>query len=141
MRHFYFLTLIALGLSFFSSCQQQEIKEEVIIEKEIDPAMEPGLIHNVYFWLKEDISETERQQFVDGLRSLETISTVKRMFIGRPADTAEREVVDNSFDYSLQLWFDDVAGQDAYQVDPVHVQLVELNGLWTKVEVKDNLLL
>ncbi|PHI21265.1 stress responsive alpha-beta barrel [Lewinellaceae bacterium SD302] len=100
--------------------------------------MEPGLIHNVYFWLKEDITEAETKRFIAGLKSLETVETVERMFLGRPANTENRDVVDNSFDYSLQLWFKDQAGQDTYQTHPTHLEFVELQDLWTKVVVRDN---
>lgn len=142
MRLLYLLVIAILFTFFSTACREKEVeKEEIIIEKEIDPNANPGLIHNVYFWLKEDISETEREQFLSAMRSLEDISTVKRMFIGVPAETENRDVVDNSFDYSLQLWFDDQAGQDAYQVDPIHLKVVALKDLWTKVQVKDNLLL
>ncbi len=86
---------------------------------------DPGMAHTVYFWLQEGLSAEERQQFEAGVRQLSGAPTVKRLFLGGPASTPSRGVVDNSFDYNLVLWFDDVAGHDAYQVSPTHLKFVE----------------
>ena len=50
-----------------------------------------------------------------------------------------RDVVDNSFDYALILHFDDLAGHDAYQSHPRHVQMLEEHrDKFTKVVVHDS---
>ncbi len=84
----------------------------------------PGMAHTVYFWLKDGLSAEELKSFEEGIRSLTGAPTVKRLFLGTPAGTPSRGVVDNSFDYNLVLWFDDVAGHDAYQVSPTHLKFV-----------------
>lgn len=134
VRSAYLLLILAL----LTACQEQDVEKDVVIESDTEMATEPGLIHSVYFWLKADISPAEREQFEAGLQSLGEVPTVERMFLGRPANTAKRDVVDNSFDYSLQLWFADQAGQDAYQTDSIHQEFVKLQSLWTKVVVRDN---
>jgi len=102
-------------------------------------AATPGMMHNVFFWLKEDLSEADEQAFVAGIKSLQTISAVKSSFIGPPASTEARDVVDNTYSYALLLHFADVEGQNAYQVDPIHLQFVEDHkDKWTKVIVYDN---
>ncbi len=143
MKVAYLLCILCSLLFVAYGCQEPEIvKEEIVIEKTIDPAGQPGMMHTVYFWLREDLSEDDRRQFVDGIRSLDAAPSVKRSFIGGPAGTPSRGVVDNSFDYALILWFDDVAGHDAYQVDPIHLKFVEGNeDKWTKVVVRDNAVL
>lgn len=85
----------------------------------------PGMIHTVYFWLKPDLSDADRADFVRGAKQLADAPTVLHCFVGAPADTAERDVTDHSFDHSLHLLFADVAAQNAYQVDPVHLKFVE----------------
>jgi len=123
------------------ACQDKEIKEEIIIEREIDPDAEPGLMHTVYFWLEEGLSEEERAGFVRGVRSLEAMPSVKRFFIGPPATTPSRGVVDNSFDLALVVWFDDVAGHDEYQEHPIHLKFVEEHeDKFATVKVFDNVL-
>ncbi len=99
---------------------------------------DPGLAHTVYFWLKPELDDAARAEFVAGMRSLSGAPTVRRVLVGPAAATPSRGVVDNSFDYMLVLWFDDVAGHDAYQVDPVHLAFVEGNeDKWTTVKVYD----
>ncbi len=103
-----------------------------------DASQYPGLAHTVYFWLKPDLDAAARTRFVDALKSLEDAPSVRRVLVGPAAATPSRGVVDNSFDYMLVLWFDDVAGHDAYQIDPVHLAFVEGNeDKWTTVKVYD----
>ncbi len=83
------------------------------------------MAHTVYFWLQDGLSDQELESFEAGVRSLEASPTVRKLFLGGPAATPSRGVVDNSFDYNLVLWFDDVAGHDAYQISPVHLKFVE----------------
>lgn len=102
----------------------------------------PGLIHNVFFWLREDLTEEERAAFLEGVKSLGTVNTVRAIYIGPPAPTEERGVVDNSFSYALLVHFDDLEGQNAYQIDPIHLRFVEDHqDKWTKVTVYDNTLI
>lgn len=102
----------------------------------------PGLIHNVFFWLREDLSAAEEAAFLEGVKSLNTISTVKAFYLGPPASTEKRDVVDNSFSYALLVHFDDIEGQNAYQIDPIHLKFVEDHqDKWTRVTVYDNSLI
>ncbi len=90
----------------------------------MNSTQDPGMAHTVYFWLQDGLTDAERQSFEEGVRKLEASPTVRRLFLGKSAATPSRGVVDNSFDYNLVLWFDDVAGHDAYQVSPVHLKFV-----------------
>ena len=87
-------------------------------------ATDPGMTHTVYFWLQDSLTQADKDSFVEGVRSLAGAPTVKRLFVGTPAATPSRGVVNNSFDYTLVLWFDDVAGHDAYQVSDTHLKFV-----------------
>ncbi len=100
----------------------------------------PKLLHHVFFWLKNPESIADREQLIAGVRSLAAIDTVRSIHVGVPASTEKREVVDNSYHVSELLGFDDVAGQDAYQVHPLHKKFVEEHQhLWSKVVVYDAL--
>ncbi len=127
-------------LANFTSCTQE--KEEVVeVERVIDADMEPGLMHTVYFWLNDEVDEASAKNFEDGVWSLEGIPTVKRMFVGPAASTPTRGVTDNSFDYALIIWFDDVAGHDVYQEHPIHLKFVEeQEAKFKRVQVYDNVL-
>ncbi|WJG10680.1 Dabb family protein [Aliiglaciecola sp. LCG003] len=103
---------------------------------------EPKLVHSVYFWLKNPGSTNDRDALIAGLKTLKQIPTVKSMQIGLPATTEKRDVVDNSFDVFELMYFDDTAGQSAYQVHPLHLKFVEnCSHLWDKVVVHDSLIL
>jgi hypothetical protein len=98
-----------------------------------------ALIHHVFFWLKEPNNETHKKQLVKALNDLLKVETIKMSHIGFPAGTESRDVVDHSYSVSYMVMFDDQAGQDAYQVHPLHVKFVEENShLWEKVVVYDS---
>ena len=98
----------------------------------------PRLVHHVFFWLKNPDSKEDLAKLLDGIRSLAAIETVRGIHVGVPASTEKRDVVDNSFSASEMLFFDDVAGQEAYQVHPLHQKFVrEHSQLWSKVIVYD----
>lgn|SRR5690606_26867769 len=100
----------------------------------------PKLVHKVYFWLKNPDSSEDRDQLVAGLKTLSQIESVRVLQIGVPASTEKREVVDNSFQVSELMMFDDVEGQNAYQVHPIHQQFVDqCSHLWEKVVVYDSI--
>ncbi|MCX2585273.1 MULTISPECIES: Dabb family protein [unclassified Pedobacter] len=77
------------------------------------------IAHHVLFWLKADMTETEKAAFRKSLETLEQIEEVKTFHLGTPAPI-ERAVVDSSYTFSLLLLFEDLAGHDVYQVHPLH---------------------
>jgi aminoglycoside phosphotransferase family enzyme len=96
------------------------------------------IVHHVFFWLKNPDSEVDKKQLIEGLTSLRDIKEVKRLVIGTPASTLKREVVDNSFDVSELMVFENVEDQDAYQAHPKHKEFVDnYSQLWEKVVVYD----
>jgi hypothetical protein len=98
------------------------------------------LTHHVFFWLKNPNSKEDLQKLLAGLKTLSKIETVKKLYIGVPASTEKREVVDNSYSASELMFFDDVEGQNVYQVHPIHKKFVEeCSHLWEKVIVYDSI--
>lgn len=99
----------------------------------------PGFVHSVYFWLKEDVNDTQRKSFQQGLEDLGNCPTVLDAFIGPPADTP-REVVDNSYDFALLVFFRNKADHDAYQEDEGHHRFIrDFKDLWARVQIYDHL--
>jgi hypothetical protein len=96
------------------------------------------LAHHVFFWLKNPDSTADRDKLVEGLKTLKQIQTIKKLHIGVPASTEKRDVVDNSYQVSELMFFDDVEGQNVYQVHPIHKKFIEdCSHLWSKVVVYD----
>lgn len=93
------------------------------------------MIHQVFFWLKEgeDVQDFKKEASVLG-----KCRTVENFYIGTPAPTEARDVVDNSYQVACTLFFDSLADQAAYQVDPDHLEFIKRNSdRWTSVKVYD----
>lgn len=113
-------------------------KDQELARLQSELETDGGLIHTVFFWMKDGIDDGERQQFEDGLSSLADIESVKRFYWGTPAATDERDVVDRSYDYALVVHFEDVKGHDVYGPHKIHEKFIEdSSNLWTKVAVYD----
>lgn len=95
------------------------------------------LVHTVYFWLKSDLTETDRAAFRAGVDTLASIACADAVYIGTPS-TTDRPVIDKSYDIGLTVVLRDMAAHDAYQVDPIHLQFVEQFGsYWERVVIYD----
>jgi hypothetical protein len=98
------------------------------------------VVHHVFFWLKRPGNAADKAELIKGLKTLSAVPQVKKLLVGTPASTEKREVVDNSFDVSELMYFDNAADQDAYQVHPVHKAFVDAySHLWERVVVYDML--
>lgn len=94
-------------------------------------------VHTVYFWLKPGLTAAERADFAAGVQSLGGAPSVRHLWHGAPAAT-DRPVIDRTYSRGLTLVFDDAAGHDAYQTDPVHLRFVEQHrDKWTRVQIYD----
>jgi hypothetical protein len=90
-------------------------------------------VHNVYFWVKPDLTPPQMETLVKGMTALTTIPSVKFGFVGKPAST-DRPVIDRSYSYTLVVAFDDKAGHDLYQEHPIHDAFRKDCGtFWNKV--------
>lgn len=99
------------------------------------------IIHSVYFWLKEGLTEAEEQDFLNFFEALRSIPEVEYLSIGKPAPTNPREVVDNSFSYHLIAFFKSMDDINVYETHPDHIAAVEqYKQYWTRVEVRDSVI-
>lgn len=96
------------------------------------------VIHHVFFWLKHPESEADKKALIAGLKTLKAVPQVQQLLVGTPASTIKREVVDNSFQVSELMYFNNTKDQDEYQVHPLHKAFVEkCSHLWERVVVYD----
>lgn len=95
--------------------------------------------HVVYFWLNKPEDPAQRKQFLNNLKEfISAMDNIQDSFIGAPANT-NRDVVDNSYQYSLNLGFENKAEQDIYQDHPLHKKFIEKSAhLWNRVLVYDS---
>lgn len=96
------------------------------------------LVHTVLFWLKEEMPQEKKAIFEQNLSKLKQISSVENVFIGEPAMTTKRPVIDDSYDYCLTVILKDIAAHDLYQQDPIHLEFIErCSQMWKRVVVYD----
>jgi hypothetical protein len=99
----------------------------------------PKLVHHVFFWLKNPDSKEDLERLLAGIRTLGAIETLRGLHVGVPASTEKRAVVDSSYSASELMFFDDVEGQNAYQVHPIHQKFIaDCSHLWSRVTVFDS---
>ncbi|MFB3894154.1 MAG: Dabb family protein [Phycisphaerae bacterium] len=96
------------------------------------------LVHSVYFWLKGGLSSADREAFRQGLESLTAIKSAREVYIGSPAPTPKRPIVESSYDFGLIVVLPDMAAHDAYQIDPVHKAFIaKFSPMWERLLVFD----
>lgn len=99
------------------------------------------VIHSVYFWLREDLNESEKDNFVEFFEELKSIEAIQTLKYGKPAPANPRPVVDNSFSYNLIVSFANMEDLNIYEDHPVHLAAIEkFKNFWVKVEVRDTML-
>ena len=113
-----------------TSCKDKTEKSNITFDS--------NFAHVVYFWLKNPDSVEDCAEFEKALNQfLSTSEYAQTKFIGKPANTP-RDVVDNSWTYSIILTFPSKEIQDQYQKEPVHLKFVEeASHLWERVQVYD----
>jgi hypothetical protein len=96
--------------------------------------------HVVYFWLNDPENISQKKQFLTNITEfIENMENIQDAFIGIPAETP-REVVDNSYQFSLILGFKNKTEQDTYQEHPLHKQFIDKTAhLWKRVVVYDSI--
>ena len=100
-------------------------------------ASRPGLVHSVYFTLRED-SPAARARLVADCRTLAGIDGVELLEVGVRDESQTREVNDQEFDVALTIGFRDAAALARYVDHPVHQELLAKNGAsFAKVRVFD----
>ena len=124
MRSFLLLFLISSSLT---TIQAQDKK-----------AKEP-LVHTVLFWLKNPESKPDCIAFETAIQKFIANNPQKITgYLGKPANTEARGVVDASFTYFYQMTFANATAEAAYQIDPTHLAFIaEAEHLWEKVIVYD----
>ena len=98
------------------------------------------IIHNVYFWLRKDLTQAQRATFEDELRKLAQIPYLASASVGKAATTEARPVTDHSFDYTSCLTFRTMADHEHYQAGcEFHRRFVEVcKPMFDRVVVYDN---
>jgi len=101
--------------------------------------LEGGFFHMVFFWLVNDTQEVKQKFLMELTQFVDQVDEIKKVHVGPPADT-DRDVIDNTYSYSLVLTFDSKKEHDIYQEHPAHKKFIEnASSLWEKVLVYDSI--
>lgn len=96
------------------------------------------LVHSVFFWLKPGLSDADRAAVRKGLESLSAIKAAEKVYVGVPAATPRRPVVESSYDFALTVIVKDIAAHDAYQADPIHQAFANtFKPMWDRILIFD----
>jgi hypothetical protein len=103
------------------------------------PSKKVNFRHVVYFWLNEPEDPSQKKIFLENLKYfIGNMDNILDSHIGVPADT-HREVIDNTYQYCLNLGFENKTEQEIYQEHPLHKQFIEKSvHLWKRVLVYDS---
>ena len=95
--------------------------------------------HVVYFWLNEPENASQKKQFLKNLKEfIGNMDNILDAYIGTPADT-HRDVVDNTYQYCINLGFENKKEHDLYQDHPLHKEFIDKSvHLWKRVLVYDS---
>ena len=98
------------------------------------------LVHTVYFWLSPTVSAQERSDFRHAVEELGKLKSIEMAYVGAPAPTVKRPLIDDSYSVALTVIFKDMAAHDVYQTDPDHLAFIaKWKATWAKVQIYDAL--
>ena len=93
--------------------------------------------HSVYFWLRRDLSNEQRNAFEEQMQILTKIEPCITATYGQPT-ASDRPVVDKTYDFALVGIYASSEDHDAYQVHPDHQYFLKnFNTYWDKVTIYD----
>jgi hypothetical protein len=99
-----------------------------------------NFLHMVFFWLKNDEEKTKKAFLTELRKFIDHVDMIRSQHIGTPADT-DRDVIDNTYSFSLVLSFDSKKEHDEYQEHQLHKDFIaNASSLWEKVQVYDSIL-
>ena len=96
-------------------------------------------IHSAIFWLRKDLTPTERGVFESEVHRLAKIPYLERGFVGTPAQTERRGVADHSFDFATSLHFKSLEDHAFYQAQCEHHArfVFACQSFWERVVIYD----
>ena len=81
--------------------------------------------HNLFFWLRKDLSATEVKNFEKFFEGLKKLPYQKNLRYGVPAGSSPRAVLDSTYTYNCAMQFDSLEELEAYGKLPEHLALVQ----------------
>ena len=83
-----------------------------------------GVVHTVFLWQKNPGDMQHRRQLLHATDRLRSIPGVIDIRFGEMIES-DRDIVDDSFDIGIYIYFSDVTAMKRYLVHPLHQAIVE----------------
>lgn len=83
-----------------------------------------GVIHTVFLWLKKPGDAQHRQRLLHATHRLRAIPGVLDIRFGEKIES-DRDIVDDSFDIGITMYFSSTEAMNDYLVHPLHHAIVE----------------
>ena len=83
-----------------------------------------GVIHTVFLWLKKPGDAQHRQKLLQATHRLRAIPGVLDIHFGETIES-DRDIVDDSFDIGITMYFSTAEAMNEYLVHPLHQAVVE----------------
>jgi hypothetical protein len=81
--------------------------------------------HNLFFWLRKDLSAAEVKDFENFFEGLKKLPYQKNLRYGKPAGSSPRSVLVSTYTYNGSMEFDTLEELEAYGKLPEHLALVK----------------
>src|SRR5262249_2315256 len=100
---------------------------------------DPTYVHSVIFYLKKDAPKDEVESLIkDTHKLLAKIPTVRKLWVGRPAEKSTPKYAITDFQVGLLVLFDNFEGLETYLNHDLHKKYLDKHGkYWDKVPVYD----
>ena len=83
-----------------------------------------GVVHAVFLWLKKPGDEQHRHRLLRATQRLRAIPGVLDIRFGEKIES-DRDIVDDSFDIGITMYFSTIEAMNEYLVHPLHHAVVE----------------
>jgi hypothetical protein len=87
---------------------------------------DPPYVHAVIFYLKKEApASAVPEAIADAHKLLEKIPSVRKLWVGRPAEQSTPDFAKKDYDFGLLVLFDNYEGLKAYLDHPQHLEYVK----------------
>jgi len=133
------ITLLLL-VSFLASCQNPnpQLEKELFETKarlaaakaaltKLDPNTGTSLVHEIFFNIKDDLTQAQREEFHQKISNLKNIPVVHNLIIGEFKDLNDPRAL-SDYEIKMSMEFKNEKEYAEYQAHPIHLKSKEETG-------------
>ncbi len=105
------------------AAMQEELKAAQATIDSLSNAEQTGILHTIYLTTKPDISDEDKTQFLEMVKSLGNIQQVKDIEVAERLNVGDEERALKQYNVVLQIRFDNLEDLRIYDKDEYHAQV------------------